>query len=75
MGCNCRKSLEVKNIMSINTGNAPKSAGTTANVNERTDKKEKIRVLREMWEAAQKKKDESRNAETKNKKTENDDEK
>lgn len=63
MGCNCRKILEVKNIMDIGTGNSAKKAESNASVNEKTDRKEKIRILREMWEAAKRKKNESRNTE------------
>ena len=67
MGCNCRKILEVKNIMDIDIGNVTKKAESNASVNEKTNRKEKIRVLREMWEAAKKKKNESRNTELKEK--------
>lgn len=76
MGCDCRKSLGVRHIMTVGDNNAPKNADSNSNVNETTDRKEKLKVLREMWEAAKKKKEESRNSESqKEKPQENDGEK
>lgn len=69
MGCNCRKSLGVRHIMTVKSKDSSKNSDSNANVNETTDKKEKLRVLHEMWEAAKKKKEESQNATTQNAET------
>lgn len=59
MGCNCRKSITVRNLMTVENGNDTKSV-SNADVNETTDRKTKLKILQEMWEEAKWKKNETK---------------
>jgi len=58
MSCNCRKSITVRNLVTAESGKGGANA-SNADVNEKTDRKTKLKILREMWEEAKRKKSNS----------------
>lgn len=58
MSCNCRNSLKVRNLMTVDNGRVAENV-SDADVNEKTDRKTKLKILREMWEEAKRKKSNS----------------
>lgn len=59
MSCNCRNSLKVRNLMTVDNGRVAENV-SNADVNEKTDRKTKLKILQEMWEEAKRKKNGSK---------------
>ena len=57
MRCKCRNTMPVRRLSPGPAGNP--DAGSSAKVNETPDRKDKLKVLKEMWEEAKRKKSES----------------